>query len=207
MNSKAVPTIVIAGLVVFILGHFAITRMDQDPSRTQHRPAEAAPATGEDHQSGATPPVVSQPTQIKMVTPADYPTEIDNAPQVLIQLCQADACAADRAVLERLAPRFVGVKFVQMSTSDNQELTERMKSERAEMQKLSPGQDWSAYPVYLFKGAELYVAPPITSDDQLKVFIETNASFQEPDGSEKDDTVPEGEPVKAGDEVSSKPHA
>jgi hypothetical protein len=190
MNSKHVLTILLGGIALFLISMALITKLDQDVSRTQIRPPAEFTAPADEQAPDVAPLVVTQPVEIKMITPSEYAAEIDSAEQVLIQLCQPKECVANRAVLERVAAGFIGVKFVQMSTADNQVLAARTKQQRDEMKALDASKDWDAYPVYMFKGAELYVAPPITSEDELKVFISMNASFEEPADSKETPVTP-----------------
>lgn len=130
------------------------------------------------------PAVVANPTTIqttiKMVTPADYAAELDTSDNVLIQLCLPEQCAADRAVLERVAPSFSAVKFVQMSTADNTEFAGRLKAENEASIKKDSSIKPLAYPVYIYKGADLNIAP-VTSEEELRTFIETNLSADAPE--------------------------
>lgn len=130
------------------------------------------------------PVVVAHPTTIqttiKMVTPADYAAELDTSNNVLIQLCLPEQCAADRAVLERVGPSFSNVKFVQMSTADNTEFAGRLKAENEASIKKNSSIKPLAYPVYIYKGADLNIAP-VTSEEELRKFIETNLSADAPE--------------------------
>ncbi|HNB23945.1 MAG TPA: hypothetical protein PKZ32_16125 [Candidatus Melainabacteria bacterium] len=124
-------------------------------------------------QTAATAPV-------KIVTPADYAAELDNSDNVLIQLCKPEQCDADRKVLERVKGGFATVKFVQMSSRDNPEFAQRLESEQQQLAKANNSQDTLAYPVYIFKGADLNVAPHLESEAQLKQFIATNIPEEAP---------------------------
>lgn len=126
------------------------------------------------------PIAASTGATIKMVVPADYASELDNVDNVLIQLCKPEQCDADRAVLERVRSGFDQVKFVQMSSRDNVEFAQRLESEQQQVAKASQSQSALIYPVYIFKSADLNVAPPLRSDDELKQFIATNISKDEP---------------------------
>lgn len=110
---------------------------------------------------------------IKMLTPADYATELDTADKVLIQVCLPENCASDRAVLERIAVDFDNVKFVQMSTADNKEFALRIEQEQKVLVEKDSSLKPLAYPVYAFKGADLNIAP-VSSEEELKALI---ASF------------------------------
>lgn len=136
-----------------------------------------------DRERGGTvvkPTAVSSAATIKMVAPADYASELDNADNVLIQLCKPEQCDADRAVLERVKSGFDQVKFVQMSSRDNVEFAQRLESEQKQVAKASQSKSALIYPVYIFKSADLNVAPPLQSDDELKQFIATNISKDDP---------------------------
>lgn len=126
------------------------------------------------------PSAASSAATIKMVAPADYASELDNTDNVLIQLCKPEQCEADRAVLERVRPGFDQVKFVQMSSRDNVEFAQRLESEQQQVAKASKSQSALVYPVYIFKSADLQVAPPLQNDDELKQFIATNISKDDP---------------------------
>lgn len=137
------------------------------------------------------------PAQVQIVTDKHNYEEMDKLSQAMIQLCQPDECAAQIGVLNRLAPMFKGVAFVQMSTADNTEFANRIKQEEeegAEMEHYFFVRWWRAlmryvgwggelakvqYPVYIFKSDALNVAHGVTSIDDLKKFVNWNASFEE----------------------------
>lgn len=121
------------------------------------------------------------PSSIILVTANDYATELDKADNVLIQLCKPQACASDRSVLERIQTEFAGVKFVQMNSTDNAEFALRLEREQEQVAKADKSQSALVYPVYIFKSADLQVAPPLNTDEELKQFIATNLSAGAPE--------------------------
>ncbi len=123
----------------------------------------------------------SSPSSIKLITPNDYASELDKANNVLIQLCKTEECTANRAVLERLQAEFADVKFVQMNSADNAEFADRLEREQEQVAKADKSQSALVYPVYVFKSADLQVAPPLKTDDELKQFIATNLSAGAPE--------------------------
>ncbi len=118
--------------------------------------------------------------EIKVVTPADYAAELDNASNVLIQVCKPGQCKADKDVLARVRQGFAQVKFVQMSSKDNVDFAERLEREQAELAKINKTAIGLQYPVYVFKGNDLNVAPPLRTDDEVKQFIATNVAANVP---------------------------
>lgn len=136
----------------------------------------------------------SQPNAVQIVTSSNNYAEMDSMPQALIQLCK-DECTANKKVLEKLAPDYSSVAFVQMKTADNLDFTARMEREqqltaesthwaivrvwRSWMRWLGWGGEYAPvlYPMYIFKGSDLNVAPEIASNKDLKTFIEINASY------------------------------
>ncbi len=141
----------------------AILSLTPDVKDTRTHPALASPAN-------------QATSEIKMVTPSQYETEM--AGQVLIQLCKPEDCNADKAMLEGLPTSFIGVKFVQMATEDNREFVERLEREREQVPYSNIAKP--TYPLYIFKGADLQVAPEIKSQAELRQFIEMNASYERP---------------------------
>ena len=136
----------------------------------------------------------SPPNAVQIVTSANNYVEMDSMPQALIQLCR-DECATSKKVLEKLASNYASVTFVQMNTANNLEFTARMEREqqltaeaahngfvrfwRSCMRWLGWGGEYAPvqYPIYVFKGSDLNVAPELVSDKDLKTFIEVNASY------------------------------
>jgi hypothetical protein len=147
-------------------------------------PTKAENAT--QHRDAITAQAKETSGTIKKVTAADYATELDTADNVLIQLCKPDQCATDRAALEALQPGFKNVKFVQMNIADNAEFANRLETEQNQMAKQDKSIKPLSYPVYIFKGADLQVAPALKSEAELKQFIEVNASALTPEGAEKE---------------------
>ncbi len=133
---------------------------------------------------------------VQIVTSANKYEEMDKMSQALIQLCLKEECAAQKKVLDKLAPSYTSVSFVQMSTSDNVDFANRIKLEqeavnegsrnivvrwwRALMRFLGLGGKPEAmqYPMYVFKGNDLNVAPDgVVTEAQLEQFIKLNASY------------------------------
>lgn len=125
---------------------------------------------------------------IKMVTPADYATELDTSNSVLIQLCKPEKCASDVAVMQQLKPGFDNVKFVQMSTVDNAEFANRLEKEQAVLIKKDSTFKPLAYPVYVFKGADLQIAP-VTTTEELRKFVEMNVASGNAESADSADAV------------------
>ncbi len=142
----------------------------------------------------------SSANAVQIITSGHNYEEMDKMPQALVQLCLQEECAAQKAVLDKFASSFASVAFVQMSTSDNVDFAKRIKLEQqasAEAEHNIVVQYWRAFlrymgwggelkvvqfPIYIFKGNELNVAPAVATDEQLKQFIELNASYAKEEG-------------------------
>lgn len=110
----------------------------------------------------------------------------------LVQVCKAEECASQLAILETLAKQYPDVEFSQANSANNAEFVARLEIEQAGMAK-AKGSNVSAsivYPVYVYANQGLQIAPTGTSSEaDVKKFVELNYTVYGESNEDNDDLM------------------